>query len=86
METPLINSEEKKEEDELTQLGIQGIKKYFLAFLFGLIVLSSLLIVYVSMAALAYATIPSLANSFIRLVTVFTQVEVLVLYTKNVPS
>ena len=76
METPLLEHEEKKEEDELTQLGIKGIKKYFLTFLFGLIVISSLIIVYVSMASLVYALIPTFLNSFIRLVTAFTQVDV----------
>ena len=80
--SPQESSEEKKdddhkEEDELQQLGITGFKKYFLAFLFGLIVISSLVIVYLSMATLVYAFIPTLVNSFVRLVTVFTQVGAL---------
>ena len=80
--SPQESSEEKKEddlkeEDELQQLGITGFKKYFLTFLFGLIVISSLLIVYASMASLVYALIPTFLNSFVRLATVFTQVNVL---------
>jgi hypothetical protein len=70
-------------EDKLISMGIIGIKKYFLACLFFLIVASTLFIIYLSTAAIIFAFVPTLIISIVSLLPCVFSVNIASSYGMN---